>query len=284
MRKQNNSGNRPAGTKQNTTSKKPYRSGNQRPDKEKKSGKPKSGSATDMVRLNKYIANAGICSRREADELIKTGLITVNGKIVTELGTKVKPTDDVRYNGGRIKSDKKVYVVMNKPKDYVTTLEDPHAKKIVTDLLRGRVKERIYPVGRLDRMTTGVLLLTNDGELTKRLTHPSYNKKKIYHVSLDKNVSKADLQKMVDGLELDDGFIQADAASYAHPEDKKQVGLELHSGRNRIVRRIFEHLGYKVQKLDRVYFAGLTKKSLRRGQWRLLNDKEIGMLKMNAYE
>lgn len=253
-----------------------------RPDKRKT--KPVLTKKDDTIRLNKYLANAGICSRRDADNLIGAGLVTVNGEVVSDLGSKVKPGDDVRYNGERIRSERKVYILMNKPKDYITTLEDPHAKKIVTELFRNRVKERVYPVGRLDRNTTGVLLFTNDGELSSRLTHPGFNKKKIYSVGLDKPVSKKDMIQLADGVELEDGLIQADAISYVDPDDKKQVGIEIHSGRNRIVRRMFEYFGYRVTKLDRVYFAGLTKKNLRRGQWRYLNEKEIGMLKMNAFE
>lgn len=236
------------------------------------------------IRLNKYIANAGICSRREADELIKAGAVTVNGQVVTELGTKIKPTDSVRYGGEKIKSERKVYVVMNKPRDYITTVEDPHAKKTVMELFRNRIKERIYPVGRLDRTTTGVLLFTNDGDLAKRLMHPKYKKKKIYHVYLDKTLKNSDFQSLLDGVELEDGPIAVDSLSFVDPEDKKQVGLEIHSGRNRIVRRMFEHLGYKVMRLDRVYFAGLTKQKLRRGQWRYLTDKEVARLKMDAFE
>lgn len=238
----------------------------------------------DDIRLNKYIANAGICSRREADELIKAGAVTVNGEVVTELGTKIKPTDSVRYGGEKIKSERKVYVVMNKPRDYITTVEDPHAKKTVMELFRNRIKERIYPVGRLDRTTTGVLLFTNDGDLAKRLMHPKYKKKKIYHVYLDKTLKSNDFQSLLDGMELEDGPIAVDSLSFVDSEDKKQVGLEIHSGRNRIVRRMFEHLGYKVMRLDRVYFAGLTKQKLRRGQWRYLTDKEVSRLKMDAFE
>lgn len=238
----------------------------------------------EMVRLNKYIANAGICSRRKADELIKAGAVTVNGKVVTELGSKVNPMDDIRYGGDKVRSERKVYIVMNKPGDFITTVEDPHANRTVMELLKNKVKERVYPVGRLDRTTTGVLLFTNDGELAKRLMHPSYKKKKIYHVYLDKTLNKNDFEALLTGIDLDDGPIAPDALSYVDNKDKKQVGLEIHSGRNRIVRRMFEHLGYKVVRLDRVYFAGLTKQKLRRGQWRYLTDKEVSRLKMNAYE
>ncbi len=245
---------------------------------------PKGGNETDQIRLNKYIASTGVCSRREADEFITAGLVTVNGKLVTELGVKVGPGDVVKYNGETLKEEKKVYLLLNKPKDYVTTVEDPHAKKTVLDLVKGACKERIYPVGRLDRNTTGVLLLTNDGDLTKRLTHPKFEKLKIYHVHLSKNIKPADMEKISTGITLDDGFIKADSVSYADPVDKTQVGIEIHSGRNHIVRRIFEHLGYEVVKLDRVYFAGLTKKNLPRGTWRFLTEREIGVLKMNAYK
>jgi 23S rRNA pseudouridine2605 synthase len=238
----------------------------------------------DLVRLNKYIAAAGICSRREADELISAGLITVNGKSVTELGSKVHPDDEVKYNGERIRTERKVYLVLNKPKDYVTTTDDPKERKTVMLLIRDACNERVYPVGRLDRNTTGVLLFTNDGELAKKMTHPSSNKKKIYHVFLNKAISAGDLKKLAEGVTLEDGFIQPDAISYASTENKKEVGLEIHSGKNRIVRRMFEAVGYRVDKLDRVYFGGLTKKNLPRGKWRLLTEKEVNMLKMNAYE
>ena len=240
-------------------------------------------SAEDGVRLNKFIANSGICSRREADDFIAAGLVSVNGKVVTELGTKVFPADEVRFNGERIKGEEKVYILMNKPKDFVTTVSDPHAEKTVVSIVSSKCKERVYPVGRLDKATTGVLLLTNDGDLAEKLTHPSYEKKKIYHVHLDKNFKQTDLSELLRGITLEDGFIQADAVSYVD-EDKTQVGVEIHSGRNRIIRRMFEHLGYKVKKLDRVYFAGLTKKNLRRGQWRFLTEQEVAMLKMGSYE
>jgi 23S rRNA pseudouridine2605 synthase len=245
---------------------------------------PKTGHESELIRINKYIASTGVCSRREADDFIRAGLVTVNGKLITELGVKVSPTDVVKYNGEKIHEERKVYVLMNKPKDYVTTVEDPHAKKTVLDLVRGACKERIYPVGRLDRNTTGVLLLTNDGELTKRLTHPKFEKLKIYHVHLNKGLKGGDLDKVATGINLEDGPIKADAISYIDPSDKSQVGIEIHSGRNHIVRRIFEHLGYEVVKLDRVYFAGLTKKNLHRGEWRFLAQKEITMLKMNAFK
>lgn len=249
--------------------------------------KKKAEAAEDdgLVRLNKFIANSGICSRREADTYIETGLVTVNGERVTELGTKIDPVrDDIRFNGQRIRGEKKVYLVMNKPKDFVTTLSDPHADRTVMDLIsKSLCPERVFPVGRLDKATTGVLLLTNDGDLTEKLTHPKHEVRKIYHATLDKNLKKEDFDKILEGIELEDGPIAADALSYVEG-DKSQVGLEIHSGRNRIVRRLFEHLGYKVKKLDRVYFAGLTKKNLRRGAWRFLEEKEIALLKMGAFE
>jgi len=226
------------------------------------------------------IANTGLCSRREADVYIQTGLITVNSQLITELGTKVLPTDEIRYNGERLQAEKKVYILLNKPKDYVTSVDDPHAKRTVMELITGACRERIYPVGRLDRMTTGVLLLTNDGELTKKLTHPTSNIRKIYQVHLDKILKPEDLQAVSEGITLDDGFIRIDGASYINDDDRSLIGVEIHSGRNRIVRRVFEHFGYKVTKLDRVYFAGLTKKSLQRGRWRYLDPKEVGFLKM----
>ena len=235
------------------------------------------------VRLNKFIANSGLCSRREADQYIIEGLVSVNGQVVTELGTKVFQNDVVKVEDKVIKGEEKVYILMNKPKNCVTTTDDPQARKTVIDLIAGKCSQRVYPVGRLDRDTTGVLLLTNDGDLTERLTHPSYNKKKIYQVFLDKNLTQKDFEKILKGVHLDDGMINADALSYIDG-DHSQVGIEIHSGRNRIVRRIFESLGYKVVKLDRVYFAGLTKKSLRRGQWRFLTDKEVAMLMMGSYE
>ncbi len=238
----------------------------------------------EPIRLNKFLANAGACSRREADTFIQAGVVTVNGQVVTELGTKVLRTDAVMFHNQPVRIEKKVYVLLNKPKDYVTTVDDPQKRKTVMDLVRGACRERIYPVGRLDRNTTGVLLLTNDGELATRLTHPQYLKKKVYHVFLDKNVSPADLHKIAEGIELNDGFVKADAVDYASPTDKKQVGIEIHSGKNRIVRRIFEALGYYVVKLDRVQFCGLTKKNVRRGDWRFLTEKEVDILRMGAFE
>lgn len=237
----------------------------------------------EPIRLNKFLANAGICSRREADEFITAGVVSVNGVVVTELGTKVKRTDEIKFHDQPVNIERKVYVLLNKPKDCVTTSDDPQERKTVMDFVKGACKERIYPVGRLDRNTTGVLLLTNDGDLAK-LTHPKYLKKKIYHVYCDKNVTKADLDQIVSGITLDDGEIHADAVSYASETDKSQVGIEIHSGKNRIVRRIFEALGYRVIKLDRVYFAGLTKKGLRRGDWRYLTEQEVNMLRMGSFE
>jgi 23S rRNA pseudouridine2605 synthase len=242
----------------------------------------KNNKNQETIRLNRYIANAGLCSRREADTFIATGCVSVNGKIVSEMGYQVKPGDSVSFNGKIISSEKKVYVLLNKPKGFVTTLEDPHADKTVIDLVKDACSERIYPVGRLDKNTTGLLLLTNDGDLTKRLTHPKYNRKKIYHVFLDNKVTREHLQQIVDGLELEDGFVAADSVSYVSDDDKKQVGIEIHSGKNKIVRRIFEHLGYKVMKLDRVYFCGLTKKNLPRGKWRFLSQDEVNLLKMSS--
>ena len=236
-----------------------------------------------LIRLNRFIANSGVCSRRDADEHIKNGLITVNGSIVRDLGTKVSYDDEVRYKNKKLSAEKKIYILMNKPKDYVTTVDDPHAEHTVLDLIGKGCPERVYPVGRLDKATTGVLLLTNDGELTGRLTHPKYKRKKIYHVFLDKPVTKNDLFKLSEGVELDGITVIADAVSYADTDDKSQIGIELHSGQNRVVRRMFETLGYKVKKLDRVYFAGLTKKNVRRGKWRFLNDKEISMLKRGMF-
>ena len=237
------------------------------------------------IRLNRYISMSGICSRREADEYITKGEITVNGVVVTELGSKVMPEDVVCYNGKKIENEKKVYIVMNKPKGFVTTLDDPHADKSVMDLVKNACTERIYPVGRLDKNSVGVLLLTNDGDLAKKLTHPTYEKKKIYQVSLDKHLTRADMEQMILGITLEDGDIAADDICYVDdPKMKNAVGIEIHSGRNRIVRRMFEHMGYHVGKLDRVYFAGLTKQKLKRGEWRFLTEKEVAMLKSGSYE
>lgn len=240
---------------------------------------PKKKNPEDGMRLNRFIANAGVCSRREADTFIVAGMVTVNGESVTELGVKVKPEDDVRFDGRKLNPEKKVYILLNKPKNYVTTTDDPHADKIVMDLIKDACTERIYPVGRLDRNTTGVLLFTNDGDLSKRLTHPSHKMKKIYQVSLDKPVERNHLEEIANGIELEDGRIAADDISYIDNEAKSEVGIEIHSGKNRIVRRIFEHFGYRVKKLDRVYFADLTKKNLPRGKWRFLSEKEVHFLK-----
>lgn len=236
--------------------------------------------SSEGMRLNRFIANAGVCSRREADTFIGAGMVTINGKIITELGTKVMPGEEVRFDGRKLSAEKKMYVLLNKPKDFVTTTDDPHADKTVMDLIKEACTERVYPVGRLDRNTTGVLLFTNDGDLSKKLTHPSHKKKKIYQATLDKPVERGHMDMIASGIELEDGLIAADAISYVNPDDKTEVGIEVHSGKNRIVRRIFEHFGYRVKKLDRVYFAGLTKKNLPRGRWRLLSDKEIAFLKM----
>ena len=238
----------------------------------------------EPVRLNKFLANAGICSRREADEFIAAGVVSVNGEVVTELGTKIKRTDEVKFHDQPVSVERKVYELLNKPKDCVTTSDDPQDRKTVMHCVKDACKERIYPVGRLDRNTTGVLLLTNDGDLASKLTHPKFLKKKIYHVYCDKNVTKADLDQIAAGITLEDGEIHADAISYASETDKKQVGIEIHSGKNRIVRRIFESLGYKVIKLDRVYFAGLTKKGLKRGDWRYLTEQEVNFLRMGSFE
>ena len=236
------------------------------------------------IRLNKFLANAGVCSRREADEFIQAGVVKVNGNVVTELGTKVLRSDEVMFHDQPVSLEKKVYVLLNKPKDCVTTSDDPQQRKTVMELVKNACPERIYPVGRLDRNTTGVLLLTNDGDMASKLTHPKFLKKKIYHVHLDKNVTAHDLQQIRDGIMLEDGEIKADDVQYADPVDKKQVGIEIHSGKNRIVRRIFEKLGYRVNKLDRVQFAGLTKKGLRRGDWRYLTQEEVVRLRTGTYE
>lgn len=238
----------------------------------------------EEIRLNKFMANAGLCSRREADELISKGEVKVNGVVITELGTKIKRDDIVEYNGKVVTLENKCYILLNKPKDCVTTSEDPDGRLTVMDLVKNACKERIYPVGRLDRNTTGVLLLTNDGDLASKLTHPKFVKKKIYQVWTDKNISEEDMQRLADGIELEDGPIHADAISYVNDRDKNQVGIEIHSGRNRIVRRMFEALGYRVTKLDRVYFAGLTKKNLARGKWRFLTQEEVNFLKQGAFE
>ena len=235
------------------------------------------------MRLNRFLAQSGLCSRREADDFITAGLVTVNGQIVTQLGTKVLPTDEVKFNDSRVQGEKKVYLVLNKPKGYVTSLDDPHAGKTVMELVQGACTERIYPVGRLDKNSLGLLLFTNDGDLTKQLTHPAFRKKKIYQVSLDKPLTRADMDRIAEGITLEDGEIFADEISYVK-DNKQEVGIEIHSGRNRIVRRIFEFLGYTVTKLDRVYYAGLTKKNLKRGAWRFLTREEVERLKSGQYE
>ena len=239
---------------------------------------------TQPIRLNKFLANAGICSRREADEFIQAGEVKVNGNVVTELGSKITPADTVTFRDKEVGLENKVYVLLNKPKDCVTTSDDPQGRLTVMDIVRNACSERIYPVGRLDRNTTGVLLLTNDGDLASKLTHPKFVKKKIYHVWTDKDVTEEDMQRIADGIELDDGNVHADAVSYATETDRNQIGIEIHSGRNRIVRRIFEALGYHVVKLDRVYFAGLTKKNLPRGRWRYLTQAEVNMLMRGSFE
>ena len=238
----------------------------------------------EQIRLNKFMSNAGICSRREADEFIQQGLVKVNGQVVTELGTKITHSDVVEYDEKVVALESKCYILLNKPKDCVTTSDDPNGRTTVMDLVKGACNERIYPVGRLDRNTTGVLLLTNDGDLASKLTHPKYVKKKIYHVWCDRDIAEEDMQRIADGIELEDGPIHADAISYATETDRNQAGIEIHSGRNRIVRRIFESLGYHVTKLDRVYFAGLTKKNLPRGRWRYLTQEEVNFLKMGSFE
>lgn len=248
-------------------------------------GKPKHGRKSagkdDLIRLNKYIANAGVSSRREADKLILAGVVRVNGKVVTELGTKISPTDKVQYEEQTISTERTRYILLNKPKGYITTVDDPEKRKTVMSLIEGAVRERVYPVGRLDRNTTGLLLFTNDGTIAKKLTHPRYGIKKIYHVELDRSLSKADMEKIKAGLELEDGLVQVDKIEYIEDsKSKKELGVELHSGKNRVIRRIFEHLDYKVVKLDRVYYAGLTKKNIPRGHWRILDEQEINMLKM----
>ena len=238
----------------------------------------------EPIRLNKFLANAGVCSRREADEFITAGVVSVNGVVVTELGTKIKRADEVKFHDQMVSIERKIYILLNKPKDTVTTSDDPQARRTVMDLVKGACDERIYPVGRLDRNTTGVLLLTNDGDLASKLTHPKFLKKKIYHVHTDKNVTKADMDQIAAGIQLDDGEIHADAISYTDDVRRDEVGIEIHSGKNRIVRRIFESLGYKVVKLDRVFFAGLTKKGLRRGEWRYLSEQEVNYLRMGSFE
>jgi 23S rRNA pseudouridine2605 synthase len=253
-----------------------------KPGAQKKFRKKESSSAdSGLIRLNKYIANSGICSRREADELIASGAVSVNGKIVTQLGTKISPDDNIQFGGETLRKEKPVYLLLNKPKDYITTTDDPEGRRTVMALIKNACKERIYPVGRLDRATTGLLLFTNDGEMAKKLMHPRHGVKKIYHVELDKNLAKVDMDKIKEGVELDDGIATVDEIAFdGNGVDKKIIGLEIHTGKNRIVRRIFETLGYNVLKLDRVIYAGLTKKDLPRGRWRFLTPMEINMLKM----
>ncbi|MCX6257596.1 MAG: pseudouridine synthase [Bacteroidia bacterium] len=235
------------------------------------------------MRLNRFLSAAGVCSRREADKFIKAGVVTVNGTVVEEMGIKVKMSDDIRYNGVKLIPEKKIYLVLNKPRNYITTANDPHADKTVMDLVRNAGNRRLFPVGRLDRHTTGVLIFTNDGDLTKKLTHPKSNVKKIYHVYLDKPLTNDDFDRLSDGLELDDGFFKPDLVGFVKDDDKRQLGIEIHSGRNRIVRRLFDHMGYKIKKLDRVYFAGVTKKKLGRGRWRFLSKQEVYSLEMGGH-
>lgn len=247
-----------------------------------KTNQDKSEPAGDgLIRLNKYISNAGVCSRRDADKLISSGMVTINGEVVTELGRKVSLSDDVQFEGKRLNPERKVYLLLNKPRGFVTTLDDPHAERTVMQLIANACPERIYPVGRLDMQTTGILLFTNDGELAKKLTHPSFEREKVYHVQLDKDLLPEDLEKIRKGIELEDGFIAADDIHRIDPDDARQVGIKIHSGKNRIIRRIFNHLDYQVEKLDRVLFAGLTKKDLPRGRYRFLTPQEINFLKMS---
>jgi 23S rRNA pseudouridine2605 synthase len=286
------SGDKPAGDRRFTDKKsgdrrfgdKPYKPGFRKHD-DKPASYPKFTPEKQIgeMRLNRFLAQSGLCSRREADDFITAGLVTVNGQIVTQLGTKVLPTDEVKFNDSRVQGEKKVYLVLNKPKGYVTSLDDPHAGKTVMELVQGACTERIYPVGRLDKNSLGLLLFTNDGDLTKQLTHPAFRKKKIYQVSLDKPLTRADMDRIAEGITLEDGEIFADEISYVK-DNKQEVGIEIHSGRNRIVRRIFEFLGYTVTKLDRVYYAGLTKKNLKRGAWRFLSREEVERLKSGQYE
>lgn len=286
------SGDKPAGDRRFADKKsgdrrfgdKPYKPGFRKHD-DKPASYPKFTPEKQIgeMRLNRFLAQSGLCSRREADDFITAGLVTVNGQIVTQLGTKVLPTDEVKFNDSRVQGEKKVYLVLNKPKGYVTSLDDPHAGKTVMELVQGACTERIYPVGRLDKNSLGLLLFTNDGDLTKQLTHPAFRKKKIYQVSLDKPLTRADMDRIAEGITLEDGEIFADEISYVK-DNKQEVGIEIHSGRNRILRRIFEFLGYTVTKLDRVYYAGLTKKNLKRGAWRFLSREEVERLKSGQYE
>lgn len=266
-----------------------FKAGAKRTAAPKRDEKPRSypkfnpNQSAGEIRLNRFISQSGVCSRREADDFILAGVVTVNGQVVTELGTKILPTDEVRFHDDKLQGEKNVYLVLNKPKGYVTSLDDPHAEKTVMDLVKNACTERVYPVGRLDKNSLGLLLITNDGDITRQLTHPSYRKKKIYQVTLDKPLTRADMDSLTEGITLEDGDIFADEVAYAS-EDKRTVGVEIHSGRNRIVRRMFEHLGYTVQKLDRVYYAGLTKKNLKRGEWRFLTRDEVMRLKTGQYE
>ena len=266
-----------------------FKAGAKRTAAPKRDEKPRSypkfnpNQSAGEIRLNRFISQSGVCSRREADDFILAGVVTVNGQVVTELGIKILPTDEVRFHDEKLQGEKNVYLVLNKPKGYVTSLDDPHAEKTVMDLVKNACTERVYPVGRLDKNSLGLLLITNDGDITRQLTHPSYRKKKIYQVTLDKPLTRADMDSLTEGITLEDGDIFADEVAYAS-EDKRTVGVEIHSGRNRIVRRMFEHLGYTVQKLDRVYYAGLTKKNLKRGEWRFLTRDEVMRLKTGQYE
>ena len=278
----NKGGRKPFGKSEGFKKSEGYK-GKGKPTAERSYPKYNPNKVTGEIRLNRFVAQSGLCSRREADDFIAAGLVSVNGVIVTELGTKVWPTDVVKFNDERLQGEKNVYLVLNKPKGYVTTLEDDHAEKTVMELVQGACKERIYPVGRLDKNSLGLLLFTNDGDITRQLTHPSLRKKKIYEVTLDKALTRADLEQLAEGITLEDGDIFFDEISYIK-DDKKSVGVEIHSGRNRIVRRMFEHLGYKVTKLDRVYYAGLTKKNLKRGAWRFLTSDEVARLKAGRYE
>ena len=274
----------PAPDKKKKTFKKDYHKSKDKSYKGSDTEKEVQEKTDQTIRLNKYIANAGICSRREADRLISDGHVKVNEKRVTEMGYKVKRSDSVKVKGKQIQSEKSVYIVLNKPKGVLTTASDDRGRKTVLDFFKNKIEERIYPVGRLDKNSTGVLLLTNDGDLTKKLTHPKYNKKKVYHVFLDKDLKKEDAEKMVSGIELDDGLMRFDALAYPDPKSKQDVGVEIHSGKNRIIRRMFAKLGYDVVKLDRVYFAGLTKKDVKRGKWRFLTDREVSNLKRGTYK
>ena len=282
-RKPRTFGDRPAGAERKPRAYGKNTAGPRKEEKPRSYPKYNPAAQTGAIRLNRFIAQSGICSRREADDFITAGLVSVNGKIVTELGTKVMPADEVKFNDSRVQGEQKVYLVLNKPKGYVTSLEDPHADKTVMELVKGACTERIYPVGRLDKNSLGLLLFTNDGDLTKQLTHPSNQKMKVYQVTLDKPLTRSDMDKIAEGIVLEDGEIHADEISYVK-ENKQEVGIEIHSGRNRIVRRIFEYLGYTVTKLDRVYYAGLTKKNLKRGQWRFLTREEVDRLKSGRYE